>query len=110
MLTLSEFCQQPLVLFHEGYFLRESVSQYAKKHHLPLDIQMETNLIELQKAMVANSIGITTCLGRIVGNEKNIVVVPFQPKIKLMLGLAWKKNCYLSKASNVFIDFLVRNR
>jgi len=106
-LTLMQFCRQPLVLFHQGYFLRESVSEYAKEHQIPLDIRMETNLIELQKAMVASGIGITTCLARIVGREKDISVVPFAPKMKFKLGLGWKKNCYLSKASQVFIDFLV---
>jgi|TARA_B110000902_G_C14210631_1_gene551225 DNA-binding transcriptional LysR family regulator len=105
-ISLAQFCQQPLVLFHEGYFLREAVSQYAKKYHLSLDIRMETNLIELQKSLVRNEVGITTCLSRILENEKQMTSTPFDPKIEFKLSLAWKKNHYLSKASKVFMTYL----
>ena len=109
-LSLHAFCQHPLVLFHEGYFLRESVSEYSKKHQIELDIQMETNLIELQKSLVENNVGITTCLARILVNEQAICAIPFQPKMSFKLGLAWKKSHYLSKASQTFIRFFEENK
>ena len=105
-ISLTQFCQQPLVLFHEGYFLREVVSQYSKKNHLTLDVRMETNLIELQKSLVRNEVGITTCLSRILQNECHMTSIPFEPKIEFKLSLAWKKNHYLSKASKVFMTYL----
>jgi len=105
-LSLAQFCQQPLVLFHEGYFLREVVSQYAKKSHVELDIRMETNLIELQKSLVRNEVGITTCLSRILEGDPQMTSVPFEPKVAFKLSLAWKKNHYLSKASKAFINYL----
>lgn len=105
-LTLAQFCQEPLVLFHEGYFLREVISQYEKKHHLTLDIRMETNLIELQKSLVQNEVGITTCLARILTAEHQMTSVSFAPKIEFKLSLAWKKNHYLSKASKAFMTYL----
>tara|TARA_R110001583_G_scaffold6598_5_gene33408 strand:- start:10173 stop:11057 length:885 start_codon:yes stop_codon:yes gene_type:complete len=105
-LSLAQFCQEPLVLFHEGYFLREVVSQYSKKNHLVLDIRMETNLVELQKSLVRNEVGITTCLSRILQNEQQMTSIPFEPKIEFKLSLAWKKNHYLSKASKAFMTYL----
>ena len=105
-ISLAQFCQQPLVLFHEGYFLRDVVSQYSKKHHLTLDIRMETNLIELQKSLVRNEVGITTCLSRILQNEHQMTPIPFEPKIEFKLSLAWKKNHYLSNASKAFMTYL----
>ncbi|MFT6247092.1 MAG: DNA-binding transcriptional LysR family regulator [Cognaticolwellia sp.] len=105
-ISLEQFCQQPLVLFHEGYFLREVVSQYAKDHHLDLDIRMETNLIELQKSLVRNEVGITTCLSRILHNEQKMTSVPFEPNIEFKLSLAWKKSHSLSNASKAFMSFL----
>ncbi|TWX53712.1 LysR family transcriptional regulator [Colwellia hornerae] len=105
-LSLAQFCQEPLVLFHQGYFLREVVSQYAKAHNLSLDIRMETNLIELQKSLVRNEVGITTCLSRILQNEQQITSIPFEPKLAFKLSLAWKKNHYLSKASKAFMTYL----
>jgi DNA-binding transcriptional LysR family regulator len=105
-LSLDQFCKQPLVLFHEGYFLREVVSQYSKKHHVALDIRMETNLIELQKSLVRNKVGITTCLSRILQGDSQMTSIPFEPRIEFKLSLAWKKNHYLSKASKAFISYL----
>lgn len=105
-ISLEQFCQQPLVLFHEGYFLREVVSQYAKEHHLDLDVRMETNLIELQKSLVRNEVGITTCLSRILHNEQMMTSVPFEPNIEFKLSLAWKKSHSLSNASKAFMSFL----
>lgn len=104
--SLAKFCQQPLVLFHQGYFLREVVSQFAKQHQVELDIRMETNLIELQKSLVRNEVGITTCLSRILQNEAQMTSIPFEPKIEFKLSLAWKKSHSLSKASKAFMKYL----
>ena len=104
--SLAKFCQQPLVLFHQGYFLREVVSQYAKQQHVELDIRMETNLIELQKSLVRNDVGITTCLSRILQNEAQMTSIPFEPNIEFKLSLAWKKSHSLSNASKAFIKHL----
>lgn len=106
-ISLEEFCQQPLVLFHEDYFLREAVSQYSQKHQISLDIRMETNLIELQKSLVKDKVGITTCLSMILKGESEMLSLSFEPKIGLKLGLAWKHTRYLSQASRTLINFLV---
>jgi len=108
-ITLAQFCAEPLVLFHEGYFLREAVSEYCKQQRMELDIRMETNLIKLQRDLVINGIGITTCLPKIFRDDPLLSVVPFNPKIVLRLGLAWKKSHYLSVASKAFIEFLKRH-
>lgn len=105
-MTLATFCQQPLILFREGYFLREAISQYSERHNLHLDIKMETNLIELQKSLVKNNLGITNCLGGIMQDERDLICLPFSPPIVLKLGLAWKKNHYLSNASKTFMEFI----
>ena len=105
-ITLDTFCQQPLVLFREGYYLRETISQYSQQHNLPLDIKLETNLIELQKSLVKNNLGITNCLSKIMQSDQDLVCLPFSPPIVLKLGLAWKKNRYLSNASKTFKEFI----
>jgi len=107
--TLKEFCKQPLVLFHEDYFLREAVSQFSKKQHINLDIRMETNLIELLRSLVKNEVGITTCLSMILKDEPDIMAISFHPKMELKLALAWKQNHYLSNASKTFIQYLENN-
>ncbi len=82
------------------------LANIQKKNHLALDIRMETNLIELQKSLVRNEVGITTCLSRILQDEQQMISIPFEPKIEFKLSLAWKKNHYLSKASKAFVSYL----
>lgn len=55
-ISLEMFCREPLVLFLEGCFLREAVSQYRRKHNQALDIRFETHLVELLKSLVINGV------------------------------------------------------
>lgn len=108
-LTIEEFCQQPSVMFRKGYYLRDSVDARALNANLALDIQLETNLVDLLKQFVKNGIGIGTCLPMIVENEPLLCVRPFDPPIHLDLAWAWKKNHYLSKATQAFLAFYEKN-
>lgn len=105
-LTIEAFCKEPLVLFREGYFLREAISRYSKQHHVELDIRFETNLVNLLKALVVNEVGVSTVLSGIISPEDQLTTVPFTPKIPLYIGLGWKKNHYLSNASRAFVRFM----
>lgn len=104
--TLDEFCREPLVLFREGYLLREAVSRHCRQHHLSPDVRFETNLIELVKTLVGRELGISTCLRRIVQPHDPLVCVPFQPALKLEFGLGWKSSHYLSHAARTFLEFM----
>lgn len=104
-IDIERFCQQPLVLFRQGYFLRESVEQRARRAGLSLDVQFETNLVELLKKLVLAESGIATCLAMIVQNEPRLTTRPFNPPIALQLAWGWKKNHYLSQASQAFLNF-----
>ncbi|GAK86518.1 transcriptional regulator LysR family [Vibrio ponticus] len=104
--TLDEFCQQPLVLFKNGYFLREAVNSYCQRHKIKPDVHFETNLPELLKSMVKREIGIGTCLPVLVANDPQLRAIPFEPAIPLKLGIGWKSSHYLSSAAKAFVDFL----
>ena len=105
-ITLDEFCNQPLVLFKNGYFLRETVNGYCQQHKLKPNIQFETNLPELLKSMVRRQIGIGTCLPILVADEPLLKAIPFNPPIPLQLGIGWKSSHYLSTAAKAFVSFL----
>lgn len=105
-ITLAQFCAEPLVLFREGYLLREAVSRYCAKYAITPDIRLETNLIELAKALVKKDTGISTCLRLIVQDKDPLVCVSFNPALKLDFGLGWKSNYYLSNAARAFLKFM----
>lgn len=104
-ISIEEFSQQPLVMFRKEYYLRDSVEARARKAKVSLDIQFETNLIDLLKQLVRKEVGIATCLAMIVENEPLLCVRPFDPPIHLELAWGWKKNHYLSKSAQAFLNY-----
>ncbi|MEX0623354.1 MAG: LysR family transcriptional regulator [Saccharospirillum sp.] len=104
-ITIEAFCQQPTVMFRSGYYLRDSVEQRARAQGLSLNVQFETNLVNLLMNLVKNEMGLATCLSMIVENEPLLCTRPFDPPIPLELAWGWKKNHYLSKASQAFLGF-----
>jgi DNA-binding transcriptional LysR family regulator len=105
-ISLEELCQQPLVLFKNGYFLRETVNSYCQQYKVQPNIHFETNLPELLKSMVRRQIGIGTCLPILVADEPELKAIPFNPPIPLQLGIGWKSSHYLSTAAKAFVSFL----
>ncbi|WP_426415240.1 LysR family transcriptional regulator [Aestuariirhabdus sp. LZHN29] len=104
--TLQQVTDQPLVLFREGYFLREALSDYSRSARKPLDIRFETNLIELLKRLVREGVGISTCLSMILEQDTDLRALPFDPPIGLPIGIGWKRNHYLSRAAQALVSFL----
>lgn len=104
-LTIEEFCKQPVVMFRKGYYLRDAIETRAKDTNLSLDLQFETNLVDLLKQLVSQEVGIATCLKMILTDDPMLCTRPFDPPIELDLAWAWKKNHYLSKASQALLNF-----
>ncbi len=105
-ITLEEFCQQPLVLFKNGYFLRETINIYCQQSKIQPNIHFETNLPELLKSMVRRHVGVGTCLPILVADDPQLKAIPFDPPIPLQLGIGWKSSHYLSTAAKAFVQFL----
>ncbi|MHA7879822.1 MAG: LysR family transcriptional regulator [Saccharospirillum sp.] len=104
-ISVEDFSAQPLVLFRKGYFLRESIEARARQTKRTLDIRFETNLIELMKKLVLAEVGLSTCLDMIIDNDSRLCTRPFDPPIPLNLAWGWRKNHYLSQASQAFLTF-----
>ncbi len=98
---------QPLILYREGYFLKEIVSQMFADNHVEPEIDFETNLVQLMKTLVLSGLGVSFCLRSVLREESRLVGVPFSPRLKLQFGLAWKKNAYLSRANHAFAEFIL---
>lgn len=108
-LTVEEFFGQELVVFKEGYFLREFVERCAREHRRTPRIAFETNLIGLTKAIVRNGFGITTLLRMVLEQDRDsdLRAIPFQTPMHFELSLAWKRGGYLSRADRAFVEFVL---
>ncbi|WP_028292936.1 LysR family transcriptional regulator [Oceanobacter kriegii] len=104
-----EFLQQELVIFRPGYFHRRVLDQMAENAGIQPAISFETNLLPLIRSIVKQGFGISTLLNMAVENDPELVTVSFDPPIELDLCLAWRKDGYLSKANQAFVEFILEN-
>ena len=105
--AIQAFLQQELVMFKPGYFHRRAIDQVAEPEGVKPNISMETNLIHLMKSFVRRGFGITAFLDVVLEDETDLVGVPFAEPFWLNIHLAWRKQGYLSKANEVFKDFII---
>ncbi|MBB5172310.1 LysR family transcriptional regulator [Texcoconibacillus texcoconensis] len=106
-ISYEQLAQEPLVLFKEGYFQRDIITEVSKRTGLTPNITFETNQISLTKSLTRRGLGVTLFLKMVIEEDEDLVPVSIDPPYYLTLALAWKKNAYLSKANQVFIDFLM---
>lgn len=101
------FFAQDLVMFKEGYFHRKVVDQLAREIDAQPRIVFETNLVPLIKQIVKQEFGVTTLLRMVVEEEPELTAIPFSEPVWLNLGIAWRRDGYLSRANRAFVDFLI---
>lgn len=106
-ITLEEFLQQPLILFKEGYYMRELIEAQVAGRKLHPKVVFETNLFSLVRSLIKQRLGISTFLRMVVSDDPELAAVSFDPPIHLDLLIAWKAGRHLSRANRVFTEFLL---
>lgn len=105
--SFEEFFKEELVLFRNGYFHRKVVDRLAADIGINPLIGFETNLIPLIKSIIKQGFGISTLLAMAVKHDQDLVNLPFKEPVWLELCIAWRRDGYLSRANQAFVDFLV---
>ena len=105
-IPFSDFAQRDLVIYSQGYYLREQLEKLARQQNSPLHIGIETNLLRPLFNFVREHCGISVCLKQVLNDEPGLVGIPFEEPLFLNLGLAYHKNRYLPKAGQALFDFL----
>jgi DNA-binding transcriptional LysR family regulator len=108
-ITMAEFLLQPLILFKEGYYMRELMDELVAEEHLQPQVVFETNLFSLVRSLIKEKLGISTFLRMVVTGDNELAAVSFDPPLYLDLFIAWKADRHLSRANRAFIEFLLEN-
>ena len=106
-LTLAEFLREPLILFKEGYYMRELMDELLADDSRQPQVVFETNLFSLVRSLIKLKLGISTFLRMVVSGDDELAAISFDPPLHLDLLIAWKAERYLSRANRAFIDFLL---
>ena len=104
-ININDISGTDLIMLKEGSFLRYMVLNKLKMANISPNIVLESNQIETIKGLVSTNVGISFLLDFIVKGTPGIKILPFEDPIYVDLGLAWKKERYISKAAQSFIDF-----
>lgn len=106
-ITFEQFAAEPLALYGAGYYLRELVDQQCKQVQVKPNVVLETNVLRLMTNLVVAKGAIGFVLERVVKEEPKLRAIQFDKPLTLSLGIAWRKNSYLSVANKRFAEFLV---
>lgn len=105
-ITVNDLSETNVIMLRKGSFLRYTVMNTMKQAGVHANIVLESNQIDTIKGLVAQDVGVTFLLDFVAKGTSGIKVLPFDSaSAPLELGLAWKKDRYISKASQRFIEF-----
>ena len=105
-IDIKDLQEQPLIMLKEdSYHRRIILSEFDKYQFLPRII-LSSNQINTIKTLVSTGMGLSFLLDVIVEKEPTIVGRPLSNPLYVDIGLAWKRERYLSLASRAFIDFI----
>ncbi len=104
-LSFKDIAASDIIMLKEGSFLRQTILEEMKASNITPNIVLESNQIITIKGLVSRGVGIAFLLDIVLEDSAGIKAVPLAEPLFVDVGLAWKKNRYISKAAQSFIDF-----
>lgn len=104
-ITTEDIAESDLIMMKTGSYLRQIVQNKLSALKISPRTVLESGQIVTIKGLVEHQVGIAFLLDFICENSPNIKSIPFYKPIFVDIGLAWKKEKYVSKAAQAFIDF-----
>ena len=96
---------EEFILFSEGTYHRQVILDECRRNHFSPRVSLTTSQLETIRRLVSKGAGISFLFDFLVQGSTDITVRPLCDPIHLQYGLGWKKNKYLSKAAQSFIEF-----
>ena len=106
-ICLEEMLSEPLILFRQGYYMRELTDGLQNSHSKKPQVVFETNLFSLVSSLIREGVGVSTLLKMVVADEPEIAAVSFGPPLYLDLHIAWKEDGCLSRANQAFLNYFL---
>ena len=104
-ISLHDIAEENIIMLKEGSFLRQAILSRMKDENITPNIVLESNQVVTLKGLVASGVGIAFLLNMVVEDTPGVKAIPLADPLIVDVGLAWKKDRYISKAAQSFIDF-----
>ena len=102
---VDDIAEENIIMLKEGSFLRQTILSQMKEENITPNIVLESNQVVTLKGLVASGVGIAFLLNMVVEDTPGVKAIPLADPLVVDVGLAWKKDRYISKAAQSFIDF-----
>ncbi len=103
--TLQDIEGRNIIMLKEGSFLRQTMLQKMKAAGVSPNIVLESNQVVTIMGLVASGVGDAFLLDMIAREAHGIRTLPLAAPVYVDVGLAWKRDRYISRAAQSFIDF-----
>ena len=100
-----DIANSSLIVMKQGSYLRQIVQERLRSINVTPNIALESGQITTIKGLVAHGVGIAFLLDFIANDTDELRTIPLEEPIFVDVGLAWKRDRYVSKAAQAFIDF-----
>ena len=104
-LTKDDIATANVIMLKEGSFLRQTILGKLKEQSITPNLVLESNQVVTIKGLVASGVGISFLLDMVLEDAPGVKAIPLEEPLFVDVGLAWKKDRYISKAAQSFIDF-----
>ena len=104
-LTKEDIAAANVIMLKEGSFLRQTILGKLKEQSITPNIVLESNQVVTIKGLVASGVGISFLLDMVLEDAPGVKATPLEVALFVDAGLVWKKDRYISKAAQSFIDF-----
>lgn len=102
-----DFLAHELVLFRKSYFHHTLIETICRREQMPPKVAFETNLLPMVKSIIRRGFAASTMLQLAIQEDDTIETRPFTEPFHVNLSLAWRRDSYLSRANQVFRDFIL---
>ena len=97
----------PMILLSSSYLQRQLFDQYCLRHGVHYRKIIESNFVQMTVQAALAGHGGATSIASVINDQPGLRGLRFEPKLSMDFELCWRKDRYLSKASQAFLDFAV---
>lgn len=106
-ITYQDFLKYELILFGKSYFHYSLIEKISKAENARPKIAFTSNLLPLIKSVIRKGYAISPMWKVAIQDDDGIITRPFVKPFCINLSLAWRRDSYLSRANQVFRDFIL---
>ena len=103
----ADFLKYEVIIFGKGYYHHSLIEKISHQQNESPKVAFTSNLLPLIKSVIRKGYAISPMWKVTIQDDDDIVTRPFVEPFCIDLSLAWRRDSYLSRANQVFRDFIL---